>query len=33
VVSAFGVALGRASSQVAAWTLQAGNEHEHHVKR
>jgi cholesterol transport system auxiliary component len=33
VVSAFGVALGRASSQVAAWTLQAGNEHEHHAKR
>jgi len=33
VVNAFGAALGRASSQVAGWTLQAGNEHERHAKR
>jgi cholesterol transport system auxiliary component len=33
VVAAFGAALGRASSQVAGWTLQAGNAHELHARR
>lgn len=28
VVDAFGLALGRVTGQMAAWTLQAGNEHE-----